>query len=69
MKRTLSPWAKEVKKTMIDRDMKVNDLVKATGLNRTYVSGVINSTYNLPEIAAKITEYLDIKADYEPAAR
>ena len=68
-KTPLTPWAKEVKKTLIDRDMEINDLVRGTGLNRTYISGVLNSHYYLPEVAAKITDFLGIKVEYGPASR
>ncbi len=32
MKRKLSPWCKEVKKTLIDRDMTVTDLCDQVGM-------------------------------------
>lgn len=33
MKRKLSPWCKEVKKTLIDRDMSVTELCGEVALN------------------------------------
>lgn len=42
MKRKLSPWCKEVKKTLIDRDMTVTDLCDQVGMCRNYVSRTIN---------------------------
>lgn len=36
MKRKLSPWCKEVKKTLIDRDMSVTELCGEVGMCRNY---------------------------------
>lgn len=41
MKRKLSPWCKEVKKTLIDRDMSVTELCGEVGMCRNYVTKVI----------------------------
>ena len=38
----LKPWAKACKKALIDKDMSINDLAKATGYSRQHVSAVIN---------------------------
>ena len=38
MKRKLSPWCKEVKKTLIDRDMSVTELCGEVGMCRNYVT-------------------------------
>ena len=35
MKRKLSPWCKEVKKTLIDRDMSVTELCGEVGMEAT----------------------------------
>ena len=37
MKRKLSPWCKEVKKALIDRDMTVTELSNEVGMCRNYV--------------------------------
>ncbi len=41
MKRKLSPWCKEVKKTLIDRDMSVTELCGEVGMCRNYVTTTI----------------------------
>lgn len=41
MKRKLSPWCKEVKKTLIDRDMSVTELCGEVGMCRNYVTSVV----------------------------
>ena len=68
MNRILSPWCKEVKKTLIDRDMTVTDLADRSELSRPYVSGVVNGRVIAPEIAARISEVLGIKTDYSTAS-
>lgn len=68
MNRVLSPWCKEVKKTLIDRDMTVTDLADRSELSRPYVSGVVNGRVIAPEIAARISEVLGIKTDYSTAS-
>lgn len=40
VKRKLSPWCKEVKKTLIDRDMTVTDLCDQVGMCRNYVRDI-----------------------------
>lgn len=68
MNRVLSPWCREVKKTLIDRDMTVTDLADRLELSRPYVSGVVNGRVIAPEIAARISEVLGIKTDYSTAS-
>ena len=43
MKRKLSPWCKEVKKTLIDRDMSVTELCGEVGMCRNYVTTTISN--------------------------
>lgn len=64
MKRTLPLWCKEVKKTLIDKDMSVTELSQNIGLSRVYVSGVVNGRVYAPEIAALISRELGIDTDY-----
>ena len=59
MKRKLSPWCKEVKKTLIDRDMTVTDLCDQVGMCRNYVSRTINGA-----LAETISKALDINTEY-----
>ena len=58
MKRKLSPWCKEVKKTLIDRDMSVTELC------RNYVTTTINGRMYAPALAEKISKALDIDTEY-----
>lgn len=44
MKRKLSPWCKEVKKTLIDRDMSVTELCGEVGMCRNYVTTTIKES-------------------------
>lgn len=54
MKRKLSPWCKEVKKTLIDRDMSVTELCGEVGMCRNYVTiEDLKSTATIPSIAPK----------------
>jgi plasmid maintenance system antidote protein VapI len=64
MKRKLPVWSKEVKKALIDRDMNASDLARGIQMSRCYVNQVINATQYAPEIADRISEYLDIKVPY-----
>lgn len=49
MKRKLSPWCKEVKKAMIDRDMSIADLAAELNLSSAYITRIINGTFIIPE--------------------
>lgn len=58
--RKLSDWGKEVVKTLIDRDMTVDDLAKGINLSRSYVGNVINGAQDYPNVREKICDYLGI---------
>ena len=62
MKRKLSPWCKEVKKAMIDRDMSIADLAAELNLSSAYVTRIINGTFIIPETKKRISKYLDISS-------
>ena len=64
MKRKLSPWCKEVKKTLIDRDMSVTELCGEVGMCRNYVTTTINGGMYAPALAEKISKALDIDTEY-----
>ena len=66
MKRKLSPWCKEVKKTLIDRDMSVAELCGEVGMCRNYVTTTINGRTYAPALAEKIKE-LGTDAYYFPS--
>lgn len=63
MKRKLSPWCKEVKKAMIDRDMSMADLAAELNLSSAYVTRIINGTFIIPETKKRISKYLDISSE------
>lgn len=63
MKRKLSPWCKEVKKAMIDRDMSIADLAAELNLSSAYVTRIINETFIIPETKKRISKYLDISSE------
>lgn len=63
MKRKLSPWCKEVKKAMIDRDMSIADLAAELNLSSAYVTRIINGTFIIPETKKHISKYLDISSE------
>lgn len=63
MKRKLSPWCKEVKKAMIDRDMSIADLAVELNLSSAYVTRIINGTFIIPETKKRISKYLDISSE------
>lgn len=63
MKRKLSPWCKEVKKAMIDRDMSIADLAAGLNLSSAYVTRIINGTFIIPETKKRISKYLDISSE------
>lgn len=63
MKRKLSPWCKEVKKAMIDRDMSIADLATELNLSSAYITRIINGTFIIPETKKRISKYLDISSE------
>ena len=63
MKRKLSPWCKEVKKAMIDRDMSIADLAAELNLSSAYITRIINGTFIIPETKKRISKYLDISTE------
>lgn len=63
MKIKLSPWCKEVKKAMIDRDMSIADLAAELNLSSAYVTRIINGTFIIPETKKRISKYLDISSE------
>ena len=60
MSKNLRPWCKAAKIQMIKKDLSVNDVAKATEMNRSYVSTILNDRV-YSEIAVKrISDFLDI---------
>ena len=63
MKKNLSPWCKEAKKAMIDRDISIADLAETLNLSRAYVSRILSGAFNIPEPKKRISKYLDISEE------
>ena len=60
---TMPLWAKEAKKALIDKDMSITDLADALGMNRVYLSSVINGRVLSSQAKEKILSYLDLPCD------
>lgn len=57
----LPEWCKEAKKAMIDRnDMSVTELADGIGNTRSYVSSVLNGSFESPEVKKSILAFLGI---------
>lgn len=56
----LSPWCKAAKITLIERDIKVNDLAEAVGYTRNYVSQILNGQKYSVKAVRAISDYLDL---------
>lgn len=61
MAKVLSPWCKEVKKIMIDRDMTVSELAEGIGKTREYTSAIINGRVYSEPTVKEISDYLNIE--------
>mgnify|MGYP004488805833 FL=1 len=60
MEKKLSKWCKNAKIEMINRDIKTTELARALGMNRSYVSSILNGrVYSVPAVK-KISDYLGI---------
>ena len=60
MKKVLSPWCKQAKKELIDRDMSVSELAEKIGKSREYTSAIVNGRiYSEPAVKA-ISDVLNI---------
>lgn len=60
MAKSLSPWCKDAKKAMIDKDLSVQDLAKGVGFTREYVSAIVNGRQYSTDAINKISQYLEI---------
>lgn len=61
MKKILSPWSKEVKKKMIDKDLDTNDIADKFNWTRQYVSSIINGRTYQKEAVVNISCYLGVE--------
>lgn len=60
MAKKLSPWCKEAKKALIDKDLDINELAHALSMTRSYVSSILNGRVYSPVAVKKISDYLQI---------
>ena len=60
MAKSLSPWCKQVKKELIDRDMSVSELAEAIGKTREYTSAVVNGRIYSEPAVKEISDVLNI---------
>lgn len=60
MARKLSPWCKEAKKALIDRDMEIGEVATELGMSRPYVSSILNGRVYSPVAVKKISDLLHI---------
>ena len=60
MAKSLSPWCKQVKKELIDRDMSVSELAEAIGKTREYTSAVVNGRIYSEPAVKEISDALNI---------
>ncbi len=60
MARKLSPWCKEAKKALIDRDMEIGEVAEELGMSRPYVSSILNGRVYSPVAVKKISDLLHI---------
>lgn len=56
-----SPWSKEVKKAMIDRDLTNKDIAEKFNYTSRYVSAIINGREYYREAVVNISIYLGIE--------
>ena len=61
MAKVLSPWCKEVKHELIDRDMSISDLASMIGKTRQYTSAIVNGRIYSEPTVKEISDVLNIK--------
>lgn len=61
MGRKLSPWCKQARIVMIDRDISIPELADCLGMSRSYISTILNGrVYSAPAVK-RISDYLGIQ--------
>ncbi len=60
MAKKLSPWCKNAKIALIQKDLSINDVARALGMNRSYVSTILNGRVYSPPAVKRISDYLGI---------
>lgn len=59
----MSAWEKQIRKALIDRDMKVSDLATELGVSAAYIYDIINGSRKATEVRQKINDYLNIEGE------
>lgn len=54
-------WAKDCKKELIQREMRVSDLANGLGVSREYVSTILSGRRIAPEMAERICTFLGVE--------
>lgn len=61
MEKKLSPWCKNVKIAMIEQDITTTEMAKMLGMNRSYLSSIINGRIYSTMTVKKISDFLGIQ--------
>ncbi len=61
--RIMSDFEKEVRKTLIDRNMSISDLANALGVTPAYIYDILAGNRVATDMTERIVSYLDIKVD------
>lgn len=61
MEKKLSPWCKNAKITMIKQDITTTEMAKMLGMNRSYLSSIINGRIYSTMAVKKISDFLGIQ--------
>lgn len=61
MEKKLSPWCKNVKIAMIKQDITTTEMAKKLGMNRSYLSSIINGRIYSTMAVKKISDFLGIQ--------
>lgn len=61
----MNDFEKEVRKTLIDRDMKLTDLADELGISLTYLYDILNGSRKAEHQKKKIIEILELEGDFD----
>lgn len=61
----MNNFEKEVRKALIDREMKLTDLADALGISLTYLYDIMNGSRKAEHQKKKIIEILELVGDFE----
>ena len=65
VKNLMNDFEKAVRKTLIDRDMKLTDLADALGISLTYLYDILNGSRKAEHQKKKIIEIFELVDDFE----